>query len=406
MGLVIINFSIQKNATGDEMNLGMRMAFSLVIFSILMLIVQTSAAEEQLCNESSSGQSWSSNKVHALPKEETQILITIKLYVHEGGKNGPMLSGVTVVAKDDADASYGGTTLNGYLVIKGKPGIWVFTISRDDFEPETTIESIFVSGRVDIYFSDKSQDARQEIESELSVPSPPGNLNSKSSVSPYSEDFDLRDMKGFKDNVISSDEIESFIQAKASTSPMLSEPYIGECFVNAGQNNNVNPAFLVAVACSESGFGTRGWTIKNPESHNSLGYGVDSEDMSSDAVNSADSWCAMVNRVAIVIAKGNSLYNRNLFSVAQVYTKYSKNVNFSPVVSLMNELYSFSSSSGGGYTFQSLAQPISQELSPPTQKEAIELSGYRPTYKPSQSGYRPTYIPKVTSSAKETVQLG
>lgn len=382
------------------------MAFSLVVFSIFLLMVQTSAAEDWLCNESSSGQSWSSNKVQAMPEEDTQILITIQLYVHEGGKSGPILSGVTVDATDDADVSYGGKTSNGYLVLKGKPGIWKFTISRDDFEPKTSVEAIFVSGRVDIYFSEESQDARLEKESELLVPSSLGNLNNEGSIFPFSVDFDLRDMKGFNDDVISSDEIESFIQAKALTSPMLKEPDIGECFINAGKNNNVNPAFLVAVAFSESEFGTRGWAIKNPESHNSLGYGVESEDMSSNAVNSADSWCAMVNRVAIVIAKGDSYYKRNLFSIEQVYTKYSKNMNSNTVVSLMNELYSYDASRKSGYALQPLPQTTSQELSQPIQKEPIDLSGYKPTYRPSQSGYKPTYTPKGTFAEKEPVQLG
>jgi len=387
------------------MNLVMRMAFSLVILSIFMLIVQTSVAEDWLCNESP-GQSWASANIRNLPEEKTQDLITINLYVHMGGKNGPLLSGVTVDAKDDADIKYMGKTSNGYLIIKGKPGIWKLTISRADLEPETVVKAIFISGRVDIYFSGESQNAKQENESEISISASLGNLNNERSINPFSEDFDLRDMKGFKDNVIRSDEIELFIQSKASTSPMLGEPDIGKCFVNAGQTNYVNPAFLVAVAYSESGFGTKGWAKINPESHNSLGYGVNSDDIQPNAVNSAESWCVMVNRVAIVIAKGNSYYKQNRFSIAQVSSNYSKSIDLDLIVSVMNELYFFSASRSNGYALQPSIQTTSQESSPAIQKEAIELGGYKPTYKPSQSGYRPSFIPKGTSTVKEPVELG
>lgn len=379
------------------MNLRIKLGVMLVLFSLTILIVQSGSAEDWLCNEESA-QSWTSNKPHVQPEDNAQILITITLFIHEGEKTGQTLSGVSVVAKDDTDASYTGTTSDGYIVFKGKPGIWEFVISRQDFEPETIIEPIFVSGRVDICFQDRSQEARPQMNSELISTMPPETFNKNNLTTPYSEDFDLRDMRGFNDNLIDIDIIESFIRTKASNSPMLSEPDIAKCFLNAGQKNNVNPAFLIAIACSESGFGTKGWALKNPECHNPLGYGVGSEDVSSNEANCADCWCAMVNRVAIVIAKGNSYYKNNLHSVAQVYAKYSKDENLNTLVSLMNELYSFGASRLDGSNFQLLPQTA--------QENPVDLSGYRPTYKPSQSGYRPTYMPKGTSSIQDPVQLG
>lgn len=106
---------------------------------------------------------------------------------------------------------------------------------------------------------------------------------------PYSIDFDLRDMSGFSDNVISADDITAFIQEKAPNSPMLSEAGIGTCFINAGLSNDVNPAFLVATACLEGVFGTAGWSISHPECHNTFGYGIPSGSTQPDDINCMDS---------------------------------------------------------------------------------------------------------------------
>ena len=132
-------------------------------------------------------------------------------------------------------------------------------------------------------------------------------------------------MKGFNDDVISAEDIEAFIQNKAPISPMLNEDGIGDCFAKAGVNNNVNPAFLVATAYLEGGFGTLKWANMHPECHNTFGYAVNPENESTNNNNCMGSWCAMVRRVASIIANGNSYYKRNLYSINQVRTKYSKN---------------------------------------------------------------------------------
>jgi hypothetical protein len=163
-----------------------------------------------------------------------------------------------------------------------------------------------------------------------------------SASSPYSSDFDLRNMVGFSDNTINAENIVAFIQEKYPSSPMLSEEDIGNCFISAGQSNNVNPAFLIATACLEGGFGTAGWAISHPECHNTFGYGIPSGTTQPDDLNCMDSWCAMIQRVASVIAHGHNYYTQGLYTVSQVRAKYAASPNADSIANLMNELYTFS----------------------------------------------------------------
>ncbi len=162
------------------------------------------------------------------------------------------------------------------------------------------------------------------------------------SAAPYSANFDLRNMAGFNDNVISASNIEAFIKEKAPASPMLSESGIGNCFISAGTTNDVNPAFLVATACLEGVFGTAGWAAAHPECHNTFGYGIPSGNTQPNDINCMSSWCGMVQRVASVIATGSNYYTQGLYTVSQVRAKYAANPNTDSIVSLMNELYTFS----------------------------------------------------------------
>jgi cell wall-associated NlpC family hydrolase len=163
-----------------------------------------------------------------------------------------------------------------------------------------------------------------------------------SSMSPYSVDFDLRNMSGFNDNKISAEDIVAFIQEKYPKSPMLSEENIGACFISAGENNSVNPAFLVSTACLEGGFGTLGWAASHPECHNTFGYGIPSGTTQPDDYNCMDSWCAIVQRVASVIAHGTNYYSQGRYTVRAVREKYAASPNAESIASLMNELYVFS----------------------------------------------------------------
>ena len=64
------------------------------------------------------------------------------------------------------------------------------------------------------------------------------------SASPYSSNFDLRNMVGINDNTITADPIEAFIREKTPNSSMLNEAVIGNCFIDAGIDNNASQAFL------------------------------------------------------------------------------------------------------------------------------------------------------------------
>lgn len=167
----------------------------------------------------------------------------------------------------------------------------------------------------------------------------------ESSASPYSTDFDLRNMDGFNDNKISAEDIVAFIQKKYPKSPMLDEKDIGDCFISAGKTNDVNPAFLVATACLEGGFGTLGWAASHPECHNTMGYGIPSGSTQPDDFNCIDSWCAMIQRVASVIAHGNNYYAQGRYTVRQVREKYAASPNAESIASLMSELYLSSTNS-------------------------------------------------------------
>ncbi len=68
-----------------------------------------------------------------------QQQVTLTFYVLDGGVNGPMLQGVTVTALDGAGNGFKGITdSKGSVVIKGKPGTWKITFSKDGYEPTST----------------------------------------------------------------------------------------------------------------------------------------------------------------------------------------------------------------------------------------------------------------------------
>jgi uncharacterized repeat protein (TIGR01451 family) len=163
--------------------------------------------------------------------------------------------------------------------------------------------------------------------------------------SPYFIDFDLRNMKGFE-NTITAEEIKGYIRTKKPGSPMLNETDIGQQFVNAGLENHVNPAFLVATAEHESQFGTQGWAVTHPAAHNAMGYGVPD---SPEGITHADSWGAMVERVARAIANGSNYYTQGLFTVREIRAKYATQPvdeyidNF---VGYMNALATFAGQAG------------------------------------------------------------
>lgn len=172
--------------------------------------------------------------------------------------------------------------------------------------------------------------------------------------SPYSLDFDLRNTAGFDDNTITAEDIVAYIQEYYPNSPLLIEDGIGDCFISAGQNNNVNPAFLVATAELEGRFGTAGWARSNPQCHNTLGWAI--TDSGAREGCCADSWCAMINRVGYYIAEGGIYYSQHRFTVRQIREVYSTDNstankgNPEAIVQFMDDLYTFSiDRSDGGF---------------------------------------------------------
>jgi uncharacterized repeat protein (TIGR01451 family) len=158
-------------------------------------------------------------------------------------------------------------------------------------------------------------------------------------TAPYSTGYDVRGSVG---GVITADDIESYIENYYPTSPMLDETNIGSSFINAGGAYGMDPAFLVAMAELEGRFGTAGWAASYPEAHNTFGYGIPSEGTPVNSINSADSWGAMVNRVANSIANGPYYFNADLFTVEQIREKYAGSPNSQGIADMMNKLYIFS----------------------------------------------------------------
>ena len=159
---------------------------------------------------------------------------------------------------------------------------------------------------------------------------------------PYCKDFDVRVLLGFEDQeTITAGDIEAYIEEWYPNSPMLAEANIGSVIINAGTDNQINPAFLVASAELEGRFGTAGWAFSYPEAHNTMGWGVPASDTPPDSVNSADSWGEMAERVADRIAHGAFYYAQDRYTVEEIRDIYSAADDAEIVARLMNQLYWF-----------------------------------------------------------------
>lgn len=155
----------------------------------------------------------------------------------------------------------------------------------------------------------------------------------------YSTDYDVRNSDG---DFITANDIETYIENNYPTSPMLDEANIGSSFIDAGNANGIDPAFLVATAELEGRFGTQGWALSHPEAHNTFGWGVPSGSTPVNSINSADSWGDMVDRVAERIVNGPYYFNAGLYTVEQIRSVYAGDPNPQSIVNMMNQLYAFS----------------------------------------------------------------
>jgi len=99
------------------------------------------------------GQTWAQNSAES--QNTFPHAITVTLYVHGGGIDGPALRAVSVISNDGAGlGSEGITNSEGYITFKGTSGTWQFTISSDNCA-KTESKSMYIgdSGKVDLYFS-------------------------------------------------------------------------------------------------------------------------------------------------------------------------------------------------------------------------------------------------------------
>jgi len=159
---------------------------------------------------------------------------------------------------------------------------------------------------------------------------------------PYFADFDLRNMRGFA-NTITATQIENYIRGVTPNSPMLTEVGIGQRFIDAGRNNNVNPAFLVATAQHEGVFGTQGWAAAHPDAHNTMGWGIYPGHMDEDWEgfdrNAFASWGDGIAHVAWRIgAPDGPYYGAGWHTVAEIRTVYAGDPAIQTIVNYMNAL--------------------------------------------------------------------
>jgi hypothetical protein len=80
--------------------------------------------------------------------------VTLTLFVHDGGRNGPKLSGVEVSGQDAAGNSFGQTTSeDGYVTLDGVPGTWQFNIFKEGYQPVSWSQDIAGSVTKHAFFS-------------------------------------------------------------------------------------------------------------------------------------------------------------------------------------------------------------------------------------------------------------
>jgi len=101
-------------------------------------------------------------KYDATQTRLAQQQVTLTLYVLDGGVNGPMLQGVAVTAFDEAGNGLKGITdSKGSVVIKGKPGTWQITFSKDGYEPITSIYNVMTTHAAATYLKRITQAQEQ-----------------------------------------------------------------------------------------------------------------------------------------------------------------------------------------------------------------------------------------------------
>ncbi|MFA5579712.1 MAG: HEAT repeat domain-containing protein [Methanothrix sp.] len=63
------------------------------------------------------------------------IPVTLTLYVHDEGASGPVISGAQVSGQDALGSSFYQTTdSSGFVIVKGSPGTWQFTVTKPGYD--------------------------------------------------------------------------------------------------------------------------------------------------------------------------------------------------------------------------------------------------------------------------------
>jgi hypothetical protein len=83
---------------------------------------------------------------------------TMSLFFHEGNIEGPLASGVRLIGIDGAGTSVDQiTNTDGCVVMKGRPGTWRFTASKNGYETATWSQDVTMAGVGETFVRQESQ---------------------------------------------------------------------------------------------------------------------------------------------------------------------------------------------------------------------------------------------------------
>ncbi len=91
-------------------------------------------------------------------------LITLTLYVHEGSASGPVIPGALITGNDGSGNSFQQATDNsGYIIIKGDPGTWSFSVSADGHETNSWSQEITETDTKDAFLQEEQQYSQNSV---------------------------------------------------------------------------------------------------------------------------------------------------------------------------------------------------------------------------------------------------
>jgi phosphatidate phosphatase APP1 len=113
---------------------------------------------DAIINSSTIAANRSLTNPYFIEKINLPELVVVYLYV-ESEAFGPVLAGVRVTGWDSTGKRFNQITNNeGYVVLNGKPGLWNFTISKEEYENNSWEQYIIsYKDRKDAYFVKKKE---------------------------------------------------------------------------------------------------------------------------------------------------------------------------------------------------------------------------------------------------------